>query len=438
MRKKYYLCTLICAYMKLLLVLLAVMTWTVESKNAVSLSDDSTVPYDIEVGYGCTYQKGDVRANDTATLVLSHLEGITINGIEVYVKSNKSGGAGTFTVTANGQTIGTKTGTFADWFGAYDNTEYHALSFINRPLNDVHTLTISLVGIANSLHIEKYVITYAPRPAYTVTLMRGSSVYGTQTESQSGAGVMLPKLLDVDDWHHVAWTAEPFQTMNTMSSSWIEPGMWHPTSDCTLWAVYEYQPPVSESIVTDLADGVYVYAEWSYKKAMSGGIVGGIAGSADVNINDPNQWYAVTFLTDSTATIQLMYTYEFIGFSGTQLSSEQSVWKVYHNGPLTAFYTEVNGKNYILWPNYLKDMGHGDYAECAALMATNDLSKTSTVLLSTESAMEEPLYSCFPEAQGVEEVTSEGVNELTNEWVIPFGNYEILIKNGQKYLRIRE
>ena len=81
MRKKYYLCTLICAYMKLLLVLLAVMTWTVESKNAVSLSDDSTVPYDIEVGYGCTYQKGDVRANDTATLVLSHLEGITINGI---------------------------------------------------------------------------------------------------------------------------------------------------------------------------------------------------------------------------------------------------------------------------------------------------------------------------------------------------------------------
>ena len=98
----------------------------------------------------------------------------------------------------------------------------------------------------------------------------------------------------------------------------------------------------------------------------------------------------------------------------------------------------MHGKNFILWPNYLKDMGYGDYAECTALIATNDLSKTSTVLLSAESAMEEPLYSCFPEAQGVEEVTSEGVDELTNEWVIPFGNYEILIKNGQKYLRIRE
>ena len=423
--------------MKLLLVLLAMMTFTVETKTTVSA--DGVWPYSMDATYANTGKKGDVTSNDVATLTVTGLGGITIEAIEVYVKSNKSSGAGSFTVTADGQTIATKSGTLADWFGAYNNTDYQALSLLNTAQSSVSNLVITLTGTENSLHIEKYAISWSQGQAqpHTVTLMRGSSVYGTQTESQSGAGVMLPKLLDVDDWHHVAWTAEPFQTMNTMSSSWIEPGMWHPTSDCTLWAVYEYQPPVSESIVTDLADGVYVYAEWSYKKAMSGGIVDGIAGSADVNINDPNQWYAVTFLTDSTATIQLMYTYEFIGFSGTQLSSEQSVWKVYHNGPLTAFYTEVNGKKYILWPNYLKDMGHGDYAECTALIATNDLSKTSTVLLSTESAMEEPLYSCYPEAQGVEEVTSEGVNELTNEWVIPFGQYDLVIKNGKKYMRIK-
>ena len=149
--------------MRLLLVLLAMMTWTVESKNSVSLSDDSLVPYDIEVSYANTGRKGDVTANDTATLVLGHLEGIPINSIEVYVKSNKASGAGTFTVTADGQTVATKSGSFQEWFGGYDNESYHALSLLNSPQNDVDELKISLVGIANSLHIEKYVITYSER-----------------------------------------------------------------------------------------------------------------------------------------------------------------------------------------------------------------------------------------------------------------------------------
>ena len=192
---------------------------------------------------------------------------------------------------------------------------------------------------------------------------------------------------------------------------------------------------MSQSIATELQDGAYIYAEWSQQKAMSGGIVDGIAGSADLDISDPNQWYSVTFLTDSTATIQLMYTYEYIGYSGTQLSSELSVWKVYHNGPLTAFYTEANNKKYILWPNYLKDMGHGVYEECAALIPTGDISKTSTVLISTEPVMEEPLYSCYPEAQGLDEVTTE---RAKGEYRMPFGPYDLIIKDGKKYLRIRE
>jgi hypothetical protein len=35
------------------------------------------------------------------------------------------------------------------------------------------------------------------------------------------------------------------------------------------------------------------------------------------------------------------------------------------------------------------------------------------------------------------EVTSEGMKELKNEWVIPFGIYDLIIKDGKKYLRIR-
>lgn len=423
--------------MKLLLVLLATMTFTVQSKTSVKA--DGEWPYSMGATYANTGSKGNVTDHDTATLLVTGLGGITIDAIEVYVNSNKNSGAGTFTVTADGQTIATKSGTLADWFGAYNNTDYQPLSLLSSAQSGVNNLVITLTGTESSLHIEKYAISWSQSQAqpHTVTLMRGSSVYGTQTEQQGGAGVMLPKLLDEDDWHFVAWTAEPFQTMHTKPSSWIEPGMWHPTADCTLWAVYEYQAPLNESIVTDLADGAYVYANWTSKKAMSGGIADGVAGSADVDLNDINQWYSVTFLTDSTATIQLMYTYEYIGFSGTQLSSEQSEWKVFHNGPWTAFYTEINNKAYMLWPDYLKSE-HGEYEQCAALIPVSNVSSAPTVLLSIEPVLDEPWYTCYPEAQGVEEVNGEWTNgERTNEWRIPFGQYELIIKDGKKYLRLK-
>ena len=423
--------------MKLLLVLMAVMSFTVESKTTVSA--DGIWPYDMSATYANTYNKGQVRANDVATLTVSGLDGITIDAIEVSVKSNKSSGAGTFTVSADGQQIAMKTGSLKDWFGAFNNVDFQALSLLSTPRNNVSELVITLTGTESSLYIDRYTITWSQSqvqtPAYTVTLMKGNSLYAVQTEQTGGAGVMLPKLLDLEDWRFVAWTAAPFEAMNTMPASWIAPGFYHPTEDCTLWAVYEYRPPVSQSIATELQDGAYIYAEWSQQKAMSGGIVDGIAGSADLDISDPNQWYSVTFLTDSTATIQLMYTYEYIGYSGTRLSSELSVWKVYHEGALTAFYTEANNKKYILWPNYLKDMGHGVYEECAALIPTGDISKTSTVLISTEPVMEEPLYSCYPEAQGLDEVTTD---ETKGEYRMPFGPYDLIIKDGKKYLRIRE
>ena len=421
--------------MKLLLVLMAVMSFTVESKTTVSA--DGLWPYDMSATYANTYNKGQVRANDVATLTVSGLDGITIDAIEVSVKSNKSSGAGSFTVSADGQQIATKAGSLKDWFGAFNNTDFQALSLLSTPRNNVNELVITLTGTESSLYIDRYTITWSQvqAPKYTVTLMNGNSLYTVQTEQTGGAGVMLPKLLDVDDWHFVAWTAEPFESMSTKPESWILPGWYHLTADCTLWAVYEYLPPASQSIVTELQDGVYFYVEWAQKKAMSGGIVDGIAGSEDLDMNDMNQWYSITFLTDSTATIQLMYTYEYIGFSGTHLSSEMSVWNVYHNGPLTAFYTEVNNKKYILWPDYLKDMGHGEYVECAALIPTGDISKTSTMLLSAEPVLEEPLYSCYPEAQGLDEVTTERAN---GEYRMPFGPYDLIIKDGKKYLRIRE
>ena len=105
--------------MKLLCIILAVMSWVVESKNSVSRQ--GTPPESCLAYYSCSYQKGTVRANDVATLQVTSLGGITIEGVEVYMRSNKSSGAGVLTLKVNGQTVATKSGMFVEWVGSYDN-----------------------------------------------------------------------------------------------------------------------------------------------------------------------------------------------------------------------------------------------------------------------------------------------------------------------------
>ena len=415
--------------MKLLLVLLAVMTWTVESKNTVSLSDDSTVPYDIEVGYANTYNKGQVRANDTATLVLSHMEGITINGIEVFVKSNKSGGAGTFTVATNGQTVATKTGSFEEWFGAYDNTSYHALSFINRPINNVHMLTISLVGIANSLHIEKYVITYAPRPAYTVTLMNGNRVYQTLTEEAGMQGVMLPDGEEINGWEFAGWSETDFEDTPMPPTLHYPNTKFYPEQDCSLWAVYcqDNTPPIT--FETELTSGVYMYVNSEAFIALTGVPTDGKMAIAGANPYNNQQHYRFQFITPTTATITHEMTNTPIGYtSDAKMSATASVWNVYHDGEETLFYAEIGGKTYVLWLNIL-DTNNEFYA---GLLKATPMSSPMR-LLSTLVPARLVVYSCHPEAQGIEEV-QEFNGSKVQEVLMHFGNYDLMIKDGQKYL----
>ena len=106
-----------------LTILLSVLTLTVESKSSVVATGD--IPPFAEASYTCSYQKGTVRQGDEAVLTLSNLGGLTINKVEVYIRSNQKAGAGMWTVTIDGQKVATKSGSFDQWFGAYDNTRYH-------------------------------------------------------------------------------------------------------------------------------------------------------------------------------------------------------------------------------------------------------------------------------------------------------------------------
>ena len=119
-----------------------------------------------------------------------------------------------------------------------------------------------------------------------------------------------------------------------------------------------------------------------------------------------------------------------IGFEGTKLVSAASKWNVYHEGHKTAFYTIVNSKTYILWPDnfYEQDGTYG-----AKLIQTNDLSVTPTVLIRQDESV---TYTCYPEIGfGVETIRDERL-EISGEWYVPLGNYRLVIKDGKKQLEV--
>lgn len=413
--------------MNLLLTLLTVMTFTVETKNTVSM--DGQWPYDIEVAYNCSYQKGQVRAGDVATLTLGELGGMVIEQIEVYVKSNKSAGEGTFEVQANGETVSTKSGSLKTWVGKYDNVNYHAISLLTSSVQNVQTLTVQLTGTTSSLYIEKFVITYGAAPSHTVTLMNGAEEYSTIKEEAGGQGILLPTLPSLEHWQFVGWTKTKYeQDVAELSSLYPSGTKFYPGEDMTLWAVYEYQaePHVYE---TELVSGEYLYINTYDQKAMTGVPENGKMGVLFADIEDTNQWYTVTFnTTGDSATIDYTATNIHIGFSGTKLAERQSKWAVFHEGEKTAFYTPINGKTYMLFPG--KEDGDGEYT---GLIQVNDVTQTPTALRSTTPVTVETRYSCFPgRLEPIENTEAE-----THEIMVPFGIYELHIQNGHKRLKIR-
>ena len=417
----------------LMLILSAVMTWTVETKNSVSC--EGTYPASMIVEYSCSYQKGTVRAGDIATIAFSNMGGMKIEQIEVYVRSNKSSGAGRFLVVADGITVDSIEGTMRDLTGAYDNVDYHSLRLLHMPVPEVEELSVSLEGTVNSLYIEKYVIQYTPASAKSVTLMKGDAVYSVLTEKKSGAGVLLPSMPDEGNWRFLAWADSHFYENTTMPEVCHYPGRFYPAKDDTLWAVYSYEMSIHEVVATTLSDGLYLYADSTFMIAMKGAVVDGFTSNAAVNISDVSQIYEIDFdETCETATIYHPATDTYIGYQNKKLAAVETPWQVYHSGMTTAFYTRSDTTTYFLWPNYVKDIINNEYISCAALIMASDISAAPTILISVDEMLDEPVYTCHPErGLGMEDTPAP----YSGGYEIPMGNYRMVIRNGQKTIHIQ-
>lgn len=414
----------------LLSILSLVMTWTVETKSTISSSGD--VPAAVQAVYACSYQKGTVRNGDNATLTLVGLNGIMVERIEMYMRSNKSAGAGVISVYADGARIAQKEGSLRDWIGKYDNTAFTPIEVFVGQQQLQDSLVINLEGTTNSLYVEKYVITYQQAPIYTLTLMEGNGIYTALTEPTGGAGVLLPSCPNKDEWQFVGWTDTPFWNVSSLSGNIYPPQTTITlTEDKSLWAVWRYVPHPEEMYMAQMQSGDYIYANTDNQLAITGVVENGRMQQALVNPLDSNQIYHVDFDPSAQiATIQHMLTGQYVGYKDATLVAEPTEWLVWQEGNNTAFYTLYDGKKYVLWQNMMDEQSGQRYA---GLYATNDVSKTPTALIYPQQQSEQ-LYTCYPE----ENMAVESVTTTTNEIIVPFGIYEIHIIRGEKYIRLRQ
>ena len=413
-----------------LTIILSILTLTVDSKNTVVATGD--IPPSVQASYNCSFQKGTVRQGDEAVLELSYLAGMTISQVDVYIRSNQSGGAGTWSVIIDGQTVAMKNGSFDQWFGAYDNTLYHPLSLLPKTYQGVQEMTIRLQGSVNSLYIEKYVIAYTPAPAHSVTLMRGNEVYQTLTETTGGAGVFLPSMEDYNGWRFIGWSETEFRQTST------RPALIAPNTQCflledaVLWAAYEAMLPEDSIYVSKLTDGEYLYVNTQSQMALSG--VPDKNGQMVPGFMDRtalNQLYNFTFnAAKDTAYITHAATGAPIGYDyQCKLVTAASPWRVHHEGNETLLYATIANKNYVLWPD--KRDGNGNNPQTVLLPADPQSSMLKLVFQASEN---EQVYTCHPESG----MAFERIQETQkNEYVLPFGCYDLIIRNGEKELRMR-
>ncbi len=399
------------------------MTWTVQSKTSVTGSGEW--PYDIEASYVNTYNKGQVRKGDVATLTLGHLDGITVEKVSLAMRANAGSGKGTVSCSANGQIVASRQVT-------YDQVSEEVV-VLEGQQNDVLELVISVTGEENSLYVDAFTITWSQTsaPAYTVTLMKGNRVYRTLTETEGGAGVILPALPDTTTWRFVGWSETEIWETYTLPE--LERGntVFKPTSDCTLWATYAYYETLPTQYMTDLQDGLCLYVDRNLNRALCGTPDNGIMSYAKPDVENANQQYWIEFASPDTAYITHGLTYTPIGHNGTQLVAEPSPWLVYHNEDHIFFYTIVNDKTYVLWLSCMDGAGEATWA--GLLRADVSDYPMSLQIVPIDGC--DPLITCHPEnPQDVETVQETNPTDCL---LMRFGNYELMLVNGQKQLKRR-
>ena len=156
------------------------VTYTVESTSKVNVT--GTAPEGSSATYASTYTtKCQLTSGKSMTLTLSGFEGNKITGITLSMKSNKSGGKGSFTAVAGTTTIASIADAAfntASWNGAW-STEYvdviPTMTKSDYTVQKDENVVITIAASANSLYCQSFTVYYdkgatPPTPVDSTTL----------------------------------------------------------------------------------------------------------------------------------------------------------------------------------------------------------------------------------------------------------------------------
>ena len=141
------------------------VTYTVTSTSAVSVSGD--IPEGSSATYNSTYSsKCQLTKGNSMTLTLKGYQGCKIVGITLSMKSNKSAGAGYYSMKVGNTTLSEITSSSFNnkkWNGSY-TTEYTnivpTMSNADYTIKDNESVVITINATTNSLYCQSFTIEY--------------------------------------------------------------------------------------------------------------------------------------------------------------------------------------------------------------------------------------------------------------------------------------
>ena len=306
-----------CARVDMKSLFLLIALYTISGKQAVPSGD-------IPAGSSCVYEQtgsrsGQLTSGNELTLTLSGYDALQLQSVTLQMRSNTSAGAGGLQMKIGNSevwTISDKPFSDAAWNGAY-STEWVSVSHSlgGTVVPDNASITLSITASKNSLYLQSVALEYtdsrAETSAYTVSFVTYSSVrVSPLKESQPGAGVVLPDVQPDDaSWRFYGWANSPVDDGDREPAVYVAGTVYHPISDCMLYAVYMQSGEQQSWLPTDdLSAGDYVIALYEPKNGVMWCATGavednGMLATERFSVPAENGWASLPFGKVSASNI---------------------------------------------------------------------------------------------------------------------------------------
>ena len=441
--------------MSFLCILAAVASFVIETKSSISASGD--LPEGATAIYECTYQKGHLTKGNTATLTLTGWQRACIQRVTLYMRSNKTSGAGSLLMQVGGNTVwkiaespfNSKT-----WYGNYIDTFVPiSHSFSPSVSSSEGDVQITVSASENSLYIERYEIEWeqAETRPYTVGFVAdGYGIAEQASEAAVGEGIELPLFPNISDWFFIGWSEVPIVETTSCPRLYMAGSRYFPSFDTRLYAVYtNYDSPnLRTTQCTEARSGYYALAFPITKNALNGCVEETMCGVplTEVALQKnsegryerlfgilPSMVYSVDFLNDSIAHLWQAESGVGIGYKNGKVCAGISDWHYRILADSTfAFYVPQDSVRSRVLTAYYDSKNQCWLASCVSL--ANSSLKSQALLFEADYTDLPILYTSFPYGQGIPSVST--LPEVTGTNVVQMGIYRLYImSNGKKILQ---